>query len=274
VMGELGQQLGATVIVDSRPGAGGQLAIELVKAAPTDGSQLLQTIGSSMVIYPHTYKSLRYRPFEDFEPVGAIATAPIVFVAANTTPADTLTEAVQLIKRDTRFAFYASPASGSVLHFSGVILQRAIGTELVHVPYKGSAPVLQDLMAGQVPFGFVAQSDMLELHRAGKIKVLAVTGSQRTFQMPGVPTFPELGYPQLVNREWFAYFLPSGTPAPVLARCRDAIGHVGRSMEVKRRLLEAGLEPSDTDPKQLLSSMRKEYGQWKQLVQAIGFVAD
>jgi len=270
----LAASLGSSVIVENKAGAGGQLAMELVKNAPADGALLLQTIGSSMVIYPHTYKSLRYRPFDDFIPIGTVATIPVVFVAANSTPAKTLAEAVALIRREQKYGFYGTPASGSVFHFSGVLLQRSIQSGFEHVAYKGSAPLLQDILAGQVPFGFMVPSDILEHHRAGKLRVLAVSGSTRTTQMPEIPTFPELGYANLVNRESFSYFLVANTPNDIVTKYRAALHSVVGTEEVRKKLLDAGLEMADGDPGTLTASMQREYRQWEKIVKEIGFVAD
>lgn len=270
----LAASLGTSVIVENRAGAAGQLAIEVVKNAPADGTMLLQTIGSSMVIYPHTYKGLRYRPFEDFVPVGTVATVPIVLVAPLNTPAKNLAEMSALLKRDQKHGFFGTPAAGSVFHFSGVLLQRALHSGFDHVAYKGSAPLLQDILSGQVPFGFMAQSDILEHYRAGKLQILAVTGTSRTTQLPEVPTFAELGYTNLVNREWFSYFLAANTPPEAVAKYRLAVRRAVASEEVRKKLLDAGLEMAEGDPAVLAATMQKEFGQWQKIVKEIGFVAD
>ncbi|MBS0430206.1 MAG: hypothetical protein JSR41_23215 [Proteobacteria bacterium] len=235
---------------------------------------LLQTIGSSMVIYPHTYRSLRYDPLRDFVPLGTAATAPIAFVSAARLPVKSLGDAVSLIKQDKSVAFYGSPASGSVFHFSGVLMARAMGSDFTHVPYKGSAPALADVLSGQMPFAFLAPSDILEHHRAGKLRILAVTGKTRASQLPEVPTFPESGFKELVNREWFSYFLGKGTPPDLFARYSAALRKVVADPELRAALLAAGLEIGDGDPATLAATMQQEYGQWRQIVKEIGFVAD
>jgi tripartite-type tricarboxylate transporter receptor subunit TctC len=270
----LAASLGSSVIVDNRAGAGGQVAIEFAKASAADGTVLLQTIGSSMVIYPHTYKSLRYKPFEDFIPVGTVATAPIAFVSAASVPVRSMVEAAAAIRRDSKLAFYGSPASGSVFHFSGVLLQRALGAEFTHAPYKGSAPLLADVLAGQVPFAFMAPSDILEHHRAGKLRILAVTGHTRASQLPEVPTFPEAGFKDLVSREWFSYFLTRGTNPETVARFSAAVRRAVASEEVRGKLLSAGLEIGEGEAAPLAATMQKEYAQWKQVVRDVGFTAD
>ena len=266
--------LNTQVIVDNRPGAGGQLAIESAKNGVADGTLLLQTIGSSMVIYPHTYKSLRYDPFKDFVPIGTVATAPLAFVAAADVPVKTMADAVALLQREKKFGFYGSPASGSVFHFSGVLLQRAMNTDFTHVAYKGSAPLLSDILGGQVPFAFMAPSDILEHYRAGKLKVLAMTGQTRATQFPDVPTFPEVGFKDLVNREWFSYFLSRGTPADTVARYSAALHKVVASEEVRTKLLSAGLEIGEGEAAPLAATMQREYAQWSKIVKDIGFSAD
>lgn len=274
VMPALAAELQTTVIVENKPGAGGQLAIEFARSGATDGSVLLQTIGSSMVIYPHTYKSLRYKPLEDFIPIGTMATAPIAFVAAGGSPVRTLAEAVALIQANPKSAFYGSPASGSVFHFSGVLLQRAMRAPFEHVAFKGSAPLLTDVLSGQIPFAFMAPSDILEHHRAGKLRILAVTGSSRASKLPDVSTFPEAGFKDLVNREWFSYFVAHGTNADMVARLRAAVRKTAASPEVRTKLMDAGLEMGDGEADSLAATMAREYGQWNQVVKEIGFVAD
>lgn len=271
----LAAELQASVIVDNKPGAAGQVAIEFAKNGVADGSLLLQTIGSSMVIYPHTYKGLRYRPFDDFTPIGTACTAPIAFVAAANVPAKSLQEALALVRADPgKMGFYGSPASGSVFHFSGVLLQRAMKTPFEHVPFKGSAPLLADVLAGTVPFAFMAPSDILEHHRAGKLRILAVTGTSRASQLPEVPAFPEAGFRDLVNREWFSYFVAHGTPPEVVARLRAALRKVIALPEVRGKLMDAGLEMGEGDAEVLAATMKREYGQWQQVVKDIGFAAD
>ncbi|WP_158219352.1 MULTISPECIES: tripartite tricarboxylate transporter substrate-binding protein [unclassified Achromobacter] len=266
--------LQSNVIVENKSGAGGQLAVGLAKTGPADGSVLLQTIGSSMVIYPHTYRNLPYDPLHDFIPIGTVATAPIAFVSAPTVPAKTLKEAVSLIRQEPKLGFYGSPASGSVFHFSGVLLQRAMGCDFTHVAYRGSAPALADVLSGQVPFAFLAPSDILDHHRAGKLRILAVTGTARASQLPDVPVFPEEGYKELVNQEWFSYFLTRGAGAATVDRYRAALHQVVTDEKVRTALLTSGLEMGDGSPTTLAQTMNREYGQWKKLVAEIGFVAD
>ncbi|ALM82836.1 hypothetical protein ASB57_07615 [Bordetella sp. N] len=270
----LGDDLHANVIVENKSGAGGQLAVGYAKTGPADGSVLLQTIGSSMVIYPHTYRNLPYDPFKDFIPIGTAATAPIAFVSAPTVNAKTLKEAVALIRANPQLGFYGSPASGSVFHFSGVLLQRAMGCDFSHVAYRGSAPALADVLSGQVPFAFLAPSDILDHHRAGKLRILAVTGTSRASQLPDVPVFPEEGYKELVSREWFSYFLTRNASAATVDRYKAAVHHVVTDEKVRSSLLNAGLEIGDGDAATLAETMKREYAQWQQVVSEIGFVAD
>jgi len=185
-----------------------------------------------------------------------------------------MAEAVSLLQRDKKFGFYGSPASGSVFHFSGVLLQRALGADFTHVAYKGSAPLLSDVLGGQVPFAFMAPSDILEHYRAGKLQVLAITGQTRASQLPDVPTFPEAGFKDLVNREWFSYFLARGTPAETVARYGAALRKVVASEEVRSKLLGAGLEIGEGEAAPLAATMQREYGQWNKIVKDIGFSAD
>lgn len=270
----LAARLQASVIVENRSGAGGQLAIAQAKTGPSDGSMLLQTIGSSMVIYPHTYRNLPYDPFQDFVPIGTVATAPIAFVRAASVPADSVKEVAGLIRQNPKLGFYGSPASGSVFHFSGVLLQRAMGSDFTHVAYRGSAPALADVLSGQVPFAFLTPSDILDHHRAGKLRILAVTGKARASQLQDVPTFAEEGFSNLMNQEWFSYFLTRNAGAETVARYRAAVRDVVGDEKVRAALLAAGLEIGEGDAAALASTMKREFDQWKALVNEIGFVAD
>lgn len=271
---ELAANLKASVIVENRSGAGGQVAISYAQTASADGSVLLQTIGSSMVIYPHTYRNLPYDPFRDFVPVGTVATAPIAFVCAPNVPAKTLKEAVALIPRDPKLGFYGSPASGSAFHFSGVLLQRALGCDFNQVAYRGSAPALADVLSGQVPFAFLAPSDILDHHRAGKLRILAVTGKQRFSQLPDVPAFPEAGFESLVAQEWFSYFLTSKASPETIERYRTAVRLIVANEKIRTSLQAAGLEVGDGDAASLADTMKREYAQWQQVAKDSGFVAD
>jgi len=271
---ELAASLNSNVIVENRSGAGGQVAVSFAQTGPPDGSVLLQTIGSSMVIYPHTYRHLPYDPFRDFVPVGTVATAPIAFVCAPNVPAKSLKEAVALIPRDPKLGFYGSPASGSAFHFSGVLLQRALGCEFNQVAYRGSAPALADVLSGQLPFAFLAPSDILEHHRAGKLRILAITGKNRFSQLPDVPAFPEAGFDSLVAQEWFSYFLTSKASPETIERYRSAVLKVVMNEKVRTSLQAAGLEVGDGDPQSLADTMKREYAQWQQVAKESGFVAD
>ncbi|SAI59849.1 putattive exported protein [Bordetella ansorpii] len=270
----LAASLQSNVVVENKSGAGGQLAVSYAQAGPADGSVLLQTIGSSMVIYPHTYRNLPYDPFRDFVPIGTVATAPIAFVCAPTVPAKTLKEAVELIRKNPKLGFYGTPASGSAFHFSGVLLQRALGSDFSQVAYRGSAPALADVLSGQVPFAFLAPSDILDHHRAGKLRILAVTGTRRASQLPDVPVFPEEGFKDLVSQEWFSYFLTHNASAETIARYRAAVQQAVNDERVRAPLLAAGLEIGDGNPDTLADTMKREYAQWKQVVDDIGFVAN
>ncbi len=270
----LGAQLGVNVIVENKSGAGGQLAIGVAQSGPADGSVLLQTIGSSMVIYPHTYRNLPYDPLRDFVPIGTVATAPVAFVCAPTVPARNLKQAVALIRQDPKLGFYGTPASGSVFHFSGVLLQRALGLDFNQVAYRGSAPALADVLAGQVPFAFLTPSDILDHHRSGRLRILAITGRERATQLPDVPVFPEEGYGELVNQEWFSYFLTRHASAELVERFRAAVRQVVKDESLRASLLAAGLEVGDGDAATLAETMKREHAQWQQIVDDSGFVAN
>lgn len=202
------ESLRQPLIVENRTGAGGQIANEAVKNAAPDGLTLLMTPVATMSIYPHSYPGLRYDPFRDFEPVAHLASFQLGLGVSTKVPASTLAEYVALVRKDAKAGYYASAAAGSIPHFLGVMFARAAGVEMVHVPYKGTANVLQALASGEISAASTPASDIGTLVRSGKTRLLATAGAQRSRAFPDVPTFRESGY-DIEGTGWYALFAPA-----------------------------------------------------------------
>jgi tripartite-type tricarboxylate transporter receptor subunit TctC len=262
--------LGQAVIVENRTGAGGQIANEAVKGAAPDGATLLMTPVATMSIYPHSYPRLRYDPFKDFEPLAHLANFQLALGVSAKIPATTLAEYVALVKKDSKVGYYASAAAGSIPHFFGVMFARAAGIEMTHVPYKGTAQVLQALAAGEIAAATTLAADIGSLARSGMARILATTGARRSPTFPDVPTFKESGY-DIEGTGWYALYAPARTPPAVLRRLSDAAIDAMRSATIRQRLLSLGVEPTGLGPGELAAVMKRDYERWGPIIKASGF---
>ena len=265
--------LGQPVIVENRTGAGGQIANEAVKSAPPDGLTLLMTPVATMSIYPHSYASLRYDPFRDFEPIAHLANFHLGLGVSARIPATTLAEYVALVKKDPKAGYYASAAAGSIPHFLGVMFARAAGIEMIHVPYKGTANVLQALAAGEISAASTPAADIASLVRSGKARLLATTGSKRAAAFPDVPTFKEAGY-DIEGTGWYALFAPTGIPPANAARLSKAAIEAMHAPALRERLEHLGLEPTGLGPRELAAIVKADYERWGPVIRASGFRPD
>jgi tripartite-type tricarboxylate transporter receptor subunit TctC len=265
--------LGRAVIVENRTGAGGQIANEAVKSAAPDGHTLLMTPVATMSIYPHSYAKLRYDPFADFEPVAHLANFQLALGVSAKLQAATLADYVSLVKKDPNAGYYASAAAGSIPHFFGVMFARAAAITMTHVPYKGTAQVLQALAAGEIAAATTLAADIGAFARAGKARILATTGASRSPAFPDVPTFREAGY-DIEGTGWYGLFAPAATPAAIVARLSTAAIDAMRAATVRSRLESLGVEPTGLGPRELAAIMKRDYDRWGLVIKASGFKAD
>jgi tripartite-type tricarboxylate transporter receptor subunit TctC len=263
--------LGQNTIVENRPGAGGIVGTEAVKNAPPDGATLLLTPLAPMVAFPHSHgAALRYDPFRDFEPVAHLSNFQIALVINAELPAKTLADYVALVKKDPKAGDYASAAAGSLPHYAGVMLAKQTGLDMTHIPYKGTGPALQALVAGEVKASMFVLADALTAVRSGKARVIAVAGEKRSPLAPEVPTFVELGY-RIEASAWYALFAPAGTPKEIIERYAKAAIEAVQSPELKQRLEQMGLEPTGLPPAELARILRADYDKWGPVIRASGF---
>lgn len=266
----------AAGIVENKPGAGGRIAVEAVKAAPADGSQMLLTPYSCMSIYPHIYKKLSYDPFKDFVPVSiaaimthGLAVGPLVPVSVRT-----VKDYVAWAKASIKDANYGSPAAGSTPHFLGALLGLNTNTDLKHVGYRGSVPGVTDVIGGQIASMFTPTGDFLVNQRAGKLRILATSGAQRTPFTPDVPTFAESGFPELTTEEWFGFYMPAKTPASTVSAANAAINAALKDPAVVDSLATIGLVARGSTSAEMDKSQQDEFKRWEPLVKRIGFTAE
>ncbi len=270
---KLRANLNQPVIVENRTGAAGRLAAEYVKVQPGDGLTLLMTPLANMVTMPHSHKGLRYDPLRDFAPVAHVANFQLAFAVGTAVPAQNLREYAALVKKDPKAGNYASAAAGSVPHFLGVMFARTAGIELTHVPYKGTAPALTDLVGGQIAAAVMTVSDIAQLQRAGKVRALAVAGARRSEALPDVPTFREQGF-DLEGTGWYAVFAPASTPKETVDRLSRQIAQATQAPDVRAWIQKGGMEPTGTPPAELAAILKADYEKWGPVIKASGFTSE
>jgi tripartite-type tricarboxylate transporter receptor subunit TctC len=262
------------VIVDNRPGAGGQLGVTVLKDSPGDGSAMLLTPSSMLTIYPSTYAKLQYR-LEDVVPVSLAMYTQHVFSVGPQVPdsVKNLKDFFGWAKANPDKAAYGSPGAGSMPHLIGVLVGKASGTELRHAPYRGSAPGIQDLLGGQIAAFFGPSGDVITHAKAGKLRVLGTSGGERNAFLPDVPTLREQGV-SMALREWYAFFMPAKAGADTVQRAAAALGPVLTSAEVVDFGKQFGLETQGSTPRELADLLKRDTAEWSGLVKQTGFTAE
>lgn len=262
---KLGENIGQTVVVDNRAGAGGNIAHQQVAGGPADGTMLLFGSIGPLTIAPHVMK-VSYDPFKDLAPVSGGVNFPNVLVVHKGVGAKTLAEFVALAKKKPGSIDYASTGAGSASHLAGELFSQRAGIEMVHVPYKGGAPALQDLLGERIAAYFAAPPTAMPHVEAGKLVPLATTGLTRPAYLPNIPTVAESGYPGFEALNWYAFVAPGKTPAPLLDRWNVEIVKALNDPGVKDELNKHGLTPQPTTRAELTAFMKKEDAKWSAVV--------
>jgi tripartite-type tricarboxylate transporter receptor subunit TctC len=270
---KLQRSLGRTVLVENRTGGAGRIGVNAVKNATPDGTTLLFTPFAAVTIYPYAYRSLDYDPFTDLTPISQICSYDFGIAVGPDSPVKTPSELVAWLKANPAKAQFGSPGAGALPHFFGLMFGRAAGVEMTHIAYKGTAPSIADLLGGQIPMVTSTTSEFVELHRAGKIRVIATSDTERMPQLPDVPTFRESGF-DIVGTGWYAMFAPARTPADVVDVINKALRSALALPELRERIAGYGLKPTGTSPAELATIQRADADKWAPIVKASGFVAD
>jgi tripartite-type tricarboxylate transporter receptor subunit TctC len=263
-----------SLIAENKPGAAGRIALEQVKTSPPDGATLILTPASTLVLYPHIYRKLAYDALADFTPVTSVGAVGYDIAVGPKVPADvkTLRDFVGWCKANPKDAVFGSPGAGTGHHFVGVMFARAAGIDMVHVPYRGAAPAIQDVLAGQIASN-ISVGAHIPLHRDGKLRILATAGARRAPALPDVPTFIESGY-NVEASDWFGVVLPAGTPPALLARVNAAVRSAIAAPPVQALLQRLGNTPRGESPEEFAALIKRDYASWGTIVKAVGFTAE
>ncbi len=264
---------GQQVLVDNRPGAGGNIGTDAAAKSAPDGYTLLLT-PSSIASNPSLYRKLPYDPVKDFVPVAEVGWTPMILVVHPSVPANSVKELIALAKSKPGQINYASAGNGTTNHLAGEVFKHMAGIDLVHIPYKGNPLAVLDVLSGQVPvmFDFVITS--LPHVKAGKLRALAVTDAKRIPQLPDVPTVSESGVPGFEAGTWFAVFAPAGTPQALVTKLNKEIVRILNLPDVKERLYQQGAEPRPSTPAQLAKHLQQDMAKWAKQIKEVAIHLD
>lgn len=267
---KLRASLGQNVIVENKPGAAGRLVLGELKRAAPDGQTLVLSPSGAMVIAPWLYSNIGYDPVKDFTPVSRIVTFDFAVTAGPGAPAGDLKTVLAWMKANPTKASYGTSGAGTVPHFAGLLLSQAAGVPLTHVAYRGGAPAAQDLIGGQIPLMVDTASETLEHHKAGKVRILAVTGEQRSRALPDVPTLKEQGV-NMAADAFFGLYGPAGMPADVVARIDRAVADALKDPAVQEKIYNFGLVPNHAPSADLAATQVAHLKRWETPIKASGF---
>jgi tripartite-type tricarboxylate transporter receptor subunit TctC len=266
---KMGQLLGQTIVIENKPGAGGNLGADYVAHAAPDGYTLV--IASSQVtMNPFLGTKIPFSIERDFEPVGRIASVPIMLVANPNQPFRTLQDFIQYTRANPGKLSYSSPGNGTPQHLAGEVFAKLNKTELLHVPYRGTGPSITDLMGGQVQISFATFASAIQYVRAGKLRALGIAGKTRTALMPDLPTFAEAGMAGYDAELWYSLLAPARTPKPVVYKINAALVEALKSPDVAEQMGKQGFEPQASSPAELKAYIGKEMARWQRLIRDNG----
>jgi tripartite-type tricarboxylate transporter receptor subunit TctC len=269
----LTEALGQPIVIENRPGAGGNIAAEAVAKSAPDGYTFL-VASEAIATNEYLYRGMAYDPYKDLAPVAKLADYPMALIANPSVPADNVKELVDLARAKPGSLSYGSAGIGASGHLAGELLNTAEGIQIVHVPYKGGAPALADLVAGRIQVMFLSVSLSAPQAKQGKIKVLAVTGERRSDKLPGVPTTAEQGYPGVQALLFSSLLAPAATPAAVIRRMNAEVVKALRTPEVEKRLDDLGAVPAPSTPEQFAAILRRDGEIWGKLIREKNIRAD
>lgn len=259
---KLATELGQQIIIENKPGASGQIGTAAVKVAPADGSTLLLALDHSVVIVPLITPTAGYDAIKDFTPVGQVARFQWTFAVPLSSPAKTLPEYVELVRKDPTQGNYGVPLQGGVPDIMGEAISRKANVKMIAVPFGGSAQMMPQLIGGQLASGVTGEPEGVQMQRGGKVRILAISGGKRSSILPDVPTFEELGFSGVNVNSFNAFFAPKAIPRPLAEKFNAALRATLRDPEVQRKILEMSLELAPTDLAQSAIELQKSYDFW------------
>lgn len=268
---KLGMQLGQSVIIENKPGAGGSIGSAYAAKQPADGYTLVMAVESSHAVNPNVYAKSAYDPVRDFAPISNLADVPNVLVVNPALPAQDMAAFLKLLKADSNKYAFGSSGNGGLSHMNGELFMKTTGTRMLHVPYKGLGPALNDLVAGQVQVVFDNIPSSYPLIQGQRIRPLAVAARQRLKVLPDVPTYAEAGLPAMNNPSWFGLAAPAGTPVPVLDKLNAAVRQALADPATIEAIEKQGAVPSPMSRDEFGALIAQSYRHWKTVVEDIKF---
>ncbi|WP_026433095.1 tripartite tricarboxylate transporter substrate binding protein [Paracidovorax oryzae] len=270
----MGAELGQSVVVDNRAGAGGNIGGQVAARAPADGYTLFMGTVGTHAINAALYKKMPFDPIKDFAPLTRVANVPNLLVANPAQPFKTVQELIAYAKANPGKINFGSSGSGSSIHLSGELFKSMAKVDMQHVPYKGSAPAVTDLLGNQIAIMFDNMPSAIQHVRSGKLRAIAVTTARRSPELPDVPTIAEAGVPGYEATSWFGMFAPAATPAPVVAQLNATIVKVLAQPDIRKKLAEQGAEAAGETPAQFADFIQKESVKWGKVVKESGASVD
>jgi tripartite-type tricarboxylate transporter receptor subunit TctC len=269
----LSDALSASIVVENRPGAGGNIGTQSVARAAKDGYTLLLTINSAQAINPALYKNPGFDPVNDFVPLYYVGGTPYVLVSPPGSPYKTLADVITAAKKRPGELSYASAGNGTISHLLGAMLNTSAGVEMQHIPYKGVAPAINDVLGGQVPLAFASLPSALNYIKTGKLQAIAISSAKRSSAAPEIPAIAET-YPDCVGEVWVALFAPSNVNSEAAKKIQTGMGKVLSRPDVREKLSAQGLDLSPVAPEKLSTLLKEEIVKWAKIVKASGAQLD
>jgi tripartite-type tricarboxylate transporter receptor subunit TctC len=270
----LTRALGQPVIVDNKPGASGNIGNQFVARAKADGYTLLMAYSGYQVGNPHLFKDAGWDPLKDFVPVAMVTRAPQVFAIHHALPVNSLQELIAYAKKNPGKLNYASSGNGSIQHIAGELFKQLTGTFITHIPYRGSGPAVQDLLAGTVDLHITTPASVVSHIKSGRLRALAVTSPKRLASLPDVPTATEAGLKGYDLDSWFALYAPAGTPPAVVQQLNAEVNKILQMPEVRKKAEDSGTSVEAFTPAQLGEFTRKELDYWGGVIKSAKITAD
>ena len=268
-----GEALAASALIENRPGAAGNIGTQTVARAPKDGYTLLLTINSSQAINPSLYKNPGFDPLNDFTFLSYIGATPYVLVTQANSPFKTLADVVNEAKKRPGEIGYGSGGSGTLNHLLGVMLGVSANINLLHIPYKGASPAINDVLGGQIPLAFASLPSVLGFIKAGKLHPIAISSAKRSASAPDIPTMAE-SYPDCIGEVWVGLFAPSGVSPDITKKIQDAMTKTMQKNEVREKLIAQGLDLSPIPNNKLNDYLKEELNRWAKIVKTSGATVD